>query len=99
MLHQGFKNVFHLEGGIINYANQVKEQGLENKFLGKNFVFDNLKTFDKSAQDINNQIKDPMVKFKYINVTQDNFITDEKRIDSFKPKYITTLTIKYEYTK
>ena len=40
MLHKGFKNVFHLEGGIINYANQVKEQGLENKFLGKNFVFD-----------------------------------------------------------
>ena len=68
-------------------------------FYVKNFVFDNLKMFDKSAQDINNQIKDPMVKFKYINVTQDNFITDEKRIDSFKPKYITTLTLKYEYTK
>lgn len=41
MLHQGFKNVFHLEGGIINYANKVKEQGLANKFRGKNFVFDN----------------------------------------------------------
>jgi UPF0176 protein len=41
MLHRGFKNVFHLEGGIINYANSVKEQGLENKFKGKNFVFDN----------------------------------------------------------
>lgn len=41
MLHQGFKNVFHLEGGIINYANKIKEQGLENKFKGKNFVFDN----------------------------------------------------------
>lgn len=40
LLHQGFKNVFHLEGGIIHYANTVKEQGLENKFLGKNFVFD-----------------------------------------------------------
>ena len=40
MLHRGFKNVFHLEGGIINYANQVKEKGLENKFIGKNFVFD-----------------------------------------------------------
>ncbi len=40
LLHKGFKNVFHLEGGIINYANTVKEQGLENKFLGKNFVFD-----------------------------------------------------------
>jgi UPF0176 protein len=41
MLHQGFKNVFHLEGGIIHYTNQVKEKGLPLKFHGKNFVFDN----------------------------------------------------------
>ena len=40
MLHRGFKNVFHLEGGIINYARQIKEDGLESKFIGKNFVFD-----------------------------------------------------------
>ena len=40
MLHNGFKNVFHLEGGIINYANKVKEEKLPNKFKGKNFVFD-----------------------------------------------------------
>ena len=40
MLHKGFKNVFHLEGGIINYTRQVKEKGLPNKFIGKNFVFD-----------------------------------------------------------
>ena len=40
MLHNGFKNVFHLEGGIINYAQQAKESSLENKFIGKNFVFD-----------------------------------------------------------
>ena len=40
MLHNGFKNVYHLEGGIIKYANDVKALGLENKFLGKNFVFD-----------------------------------------------------------
>ncbi|WP_375605499.1 rhodanese-related sulfurtransferase [Flavobacterium davisii] len=38
--HQGFKNVYQLEGGIINYARQIKEQGLESKFIGKNFVFD-----------------------------------------------------------
>lgn len=38
--HKGFKNVFQMEGGIINYVRQVEEQGLENKFLGKNFVFD-----------------------------------------------------------
>ena len=40
MLHKGFKKVYHLEGGIIHYANQVKEQGLESGFVGKNFVFD-----------------------------------------------------------
>jgi UPF0176 protein len=40
LLHRGFKQVFHLEGGIIHYANTVKEKGLENKFHGKNFVFD-----------------------------------------------------------
>jgi len=40
MLHHGFNNVFHLEGGVINYARQAKEAGLESKFIGKNFVFD-----------------------------------------------------------
>ena len=40
LLHKGFKNVFHLEGGIIHYANTVKSRGLANKFRGKNFVFD-----------------------------------------------------------
>lgn len=40
MKHVGFKNVFQLDGGIINYTRQVKERGLENKFIGKNFVFD-----------------------------------------------------------
>lgn len=40
MKHVGFKNVFQLNGGIIEYARQVKSQGLENKFIGKNFVFD-----------------------------------------------------------
>ncbi len=38
--HQGFKNVYQLEGGIINYAKQIQEEGLESKFIGKNFVFD-----------------------------------------------------------
>lgn len=38
--HIGFKNVHQLNGGIIEYARQVKNQGLENKFIGKNFVFD-----------------------------------------------------------
>lgn len=40
MKHIGFKNVFQLDGGIIEYARQAKDQGIENKFIGKNFVFD-----------------------------------------------------------
>lgn len=40
MKHNGFTDVRHLKGGIIDYAHQVKEQGLPNKFLGANFVFD-----------------------------------------------------------
>lgn len=38
--HKGFPHVHQLEGGIIKYARDVKEQGLENRFLGVNFVFD-----------------------------------------------------------
>ena len=40
MKHNGFSDVHHVKGGIIDYAHQVKEQGIENKFRGKNFVFD-----------------------------------------------------------
>ena len=38
--HNGFKDVRHLKGGIIDYKHQVEREGLENKFHGKNFVFD-----------------------------------------------------------
>ena len=39
--HKGFNNVSQLSGGIIGYTQTVKEAGIENKFQGKNFVFDN----------------------------------------------------------
>jgi UPF0176 protein len=38
--HHGFTDVNQLHGGIIEYARQVKAKGLESKFKGKNFVFD-----------------------------------------------------------
>src|SRR5690606_26627011 len=38
--HNGFNNVYQLEGGIIEYTRQVKAEGIESKFIGKNFVFD-----------------------------------------------------------
>jgi len=38
--HNGFADVRHLKGGIIDYAHQVEREGLPNTFKGKNFVFD-----------------------------------------------------------
>jgi UPF0176 protein len=49
--HKGFKNVFQLEGGIIEYARQVKNKGLENKFIGKNFVFDHRRA-ERISEDV-----------------------------------------------
>lgn len=49
--HKGFKNVYQLEGGIIEYARQVKANNLENKFKGKNFVFD-----ERLGEKISNEV-------------------------------------------
>ncbi len=51
LLHNGFKNVYHLEGGVIHYARQIQEQQLESRFIGKNFVFD-----DRLGERITNDI-------------------------------------------
>jgi len=40
MKHNGYENIYHVEGGIIEYARQAKNQGLDSQFIGKNFVFD-----------------------------------------------------------
>jgi UPF0176 protein len=38
--HKGYKDVNQLHGGIIDYVRQIKSEKLENRFIGKNFVFD-----------------------------------------------------------
>ena len=40
LLHNGFKDVNQLQGGIIQYAHDIKKKGIDSKFKGKNFVFD-----------------------------------------------------------
>ncbi len=49
--HRGFKKVYQLEGGIIEYTRQVKAENLENKFKGKNFVFDERRA-EKISEDV-----------------------------------------------
>ena len=40
LLIEGFKDVKQLQGGIIQYAHDIKNNGMKTKFIGKNFVFD-----------------------------------------------------------
>ena len=40
LMNHGFTNVNQLQGGIIQYAHDIKGKGLKSKFIGKNFVFD-----------------------------------------------------------
>ena len=48
----GFENVSQLHGGIIDYVRQIRENdSIENKFVGKNFVFD-----ERRAERISNDI-------------------------------------------
>lgn len=49
--HNGFTDVRHLKGGIIDYKHQVEREGIENKFKGKNFVFD-----ERLSETIGNEI-------------------------------------------
>lgn len=49
--HQGFQDVNQLYGGIINYAHRIQELGLESKFKGKNYVFD-----ERGAEQITNDV-------------------------------------------
>lgn len=39
-MHKGFEKVHMIDGGIIEYTRQCEREGLENLFVGKNFVFD-----------------------------------------------------------
>ena len=50
----GLNKVYQLEGGIINYVNEIKKEKLESKFVGSNFVFDDRLT-EKATNDVISQ--------------------------------------------
>lgn len=49
--HHGFSDVNQLHGGIIEYAQRIKQLNLESNFVGKNFVFD-----ERMGESVNGQI-------------------------------------------
>lgn len=49
--HQGFTDVNQLHGGVIDYAHQVRKEGLSSKFQGSNYVFD-----ERTRENINGVI-------------------------------------------
>ena len=40
LIKNNYKDVNQLDGGVINYAHQVKMKKIKSKYFGKNFVFD-----------------------------------------------------------
>ena len=52
--HKGYEKVYQLDGGIIEYARQVDQEKINNKFLGKNFVFDHRRSEAVSEEIIAN---------------------------------------------
>jgi UPF0176 protein len=52
--HHGFNDVNQLYGGIIEYARHVRNKGLQPKFIGKNFVFDD-RMGERISEDIISQ--------------------------------------------
>ena len=51
LIKKGFKEVYQLEGGVIQYAHDINENNLKSEFIGKNFVFD-----DRMGERITNDI-------------------------------------------
>ena len=54
LIANGYENVFQLSGGIIEYSREINKNNVENKFIGKNFVFDNRLSERVSAEIISN---------------------------------------------
>lgn len=69
-------------------------------FYVKNFIYEALKKFDTSAQEVNNHLSDSDISFKYITCDQSGYMVDEKSFDSLEAgKFQTSLILTYEFTK
>lgn len=51
LIKKGFKDVYQLDGGIIQYAHDIKKDNIPSEFIGKNFVFD-----DRLGEKITNDV-------------------------------------------
>lgn len=66
MRFNGFKNVYHLKGGIINYVHNARKNNLPILFRGSNFVFDNR---------MSEKISDEVISFcKQCNQPSDKYV-------------------------
>jgi UPF0176 protein len=71
MIFNGFKHVYHIEGGIINYVRTAKKIGFPILFKGSNFVFDH-RMCEKVSDDVLShcrQCKEP--SDNYVNCNYD----------------------------
>tara|TARA_B100000029_G_scaffold507463_2_gene592132 strand:+ start:583 stop:1527 length:945 start_codon:yes stop_codon:yes gene_type:complete len=50
LIKKGYKNVYQLDGGILNYLEYNKKNNLKSKWIGECFVFDNRVSIDKNLR-------------------------------------------------
>ena len=77
-----------------------QQQSIENVQFVKNYIFDLVKKFDESAQNINNSAQsDANIRFKYIRADQENSDMDFRGDRAEDDRSISSLILTYEYTK
>ena len=92
--HRGYHNVHQLDGGIIEYSRTVADEGLENKFKGKNFVFDERLGERISSEVISECHQCGVACDTHVNCCNDGCHILFIQCDSCKEKYQSTCSLK-----
>jgi len=50
LYQKGYKNIYQLKGGIINYLSHSRDKKIQSKWNGECFVFDNRVSIDKELK-------------------------------------------------
>ena len=95
---KGFKNIYMLKGGIINYFNKIEPK--KNKWSGECFVFDNRVTLKKNATQgsygICNACRMPISKKEMRSIKYKIGLSCPKCYDNLSDEQIKRFTIRHK---
>lgn len=79
----------------------IISHGPNHLYTIKNYIQDLLNKHDETAKSINRHINDESIRFKFVKCSQDLFQMQEMKQTerSFAPRFATTLSLYYDYTR